>query len=114
MALLTWYGEGGLCYIGGHHNETAACRGGLENPGLGRPGQVGVQGQHMHQPCALSSTGVPLVLSAWLSLSDSQHALLLMTYYAWAQTTREATMTQLSHWWPYILQAWRLWMDGQS
>ena len=50
---LTWNGEGGFCHIGGDHNEAAAGWWCLKHPALYRPGQIGIQGQHMDQPCAL-------------------------------------------------------------
>ena len=68
----TWDGEGGFCHIGGHHNEAAAWWGRLKHLSLCRPGQVGVQGQHVDQPCSLLLFPFDLALCPFNALSKDK------------------------------------------
>jgi hypothetical protein len=51
----TWDGQGRFCNIRGHDNQPVARGNALKHSCLGRPGQHGIQRQHMHgtRPCPL-------------------------------------------------------------
>ena len=74
LIVLTWDGQRCLSNICGNHNESAAVRWGLKDPCLSTAGQVGVQGQHMDQPCPLTTVTYALFVCFGIALQKERAA----------------------------------------
>ena len=75
--VLTWDGKRRLSNVSGDHNESAASGWDLKDLCLSTAGQIGIQGQHMDQPCPLTTVAFALVFCFGVALQKKGEQLWL-------------------------------------